>query len=200
MHDAPEPSQVTDVATLKALAHPRRQRIRAHLIQHGPATSAMVARALNLNTGATSYHLRELARTGLVEEAESDGHGRERWWRAPSQDLRFPRRSAQDPAMRAAMDELARTGFEQALEEFHRAQEAADPGDPWSDAFPFSLGSVTVTLEELEAFFEDYIALLKRYQREPGEAPEGRRTVIARFFAYPAPPPPGADDPPEAEA
>ncbi|TDC62374.1 winged helix-turn-helix domain-containing protein, partial [Streptomyces hainanensis] len=53
---------------LKALAHPRRLQILERLGMYGPATSAMVARGLGLNTGATSYHLRELARHGFVEE------------------------------------------------------------------------------------------------------------------------------------
>ncbi|WP_329414293.1 helix-turn-helix domain-containing protein [Streptomyces sp. NBC_00704] len=39
-----------------------------HLTLHGPATSATLARALGLNTGSASYHLRELARYGFVEE------------------------------------------------------------------------------------------------------------------------------------
>src|SRR3954470_17195944 len=77
------PTELSDLATLKALAQPRRQRMLQHLTVHGPATSATLARALGLNTGATSYHLRELARHGFVEEvaepAEASGHGRERW-------------------------------------------------------------------------------------------------------------------------
>jgi hypothetical protein len=67
---APEaPVELSDLATLKALAHPRRRRMLRHLTLNGPATSAMLGRALGLNTGSTSYHLRELARHGFVEEA-----------------------------------------------------------------------------------------------------------------------------------
>ncbi|WP_232075867.1 ArsR/SmtB family transcription factor [Phytohabitans suffuscus] len=36
-----------------------------------------------LSPSATSYHLRALARYGLVEQAPSRGDGRERVWRAP---------------------------------------------------------------------------------------------------------------------
>ncbi|WP_433262166.1 helix-turn-helix domain-containing protein [Actinosynnema sp. CS-041913] len=64
------------------------------LHRDGPATSASLARALDLNTGATSYDLRELARHGFVEEMPDRAHGRERWWRAVPADIRFPRRSA----------------------------------------------------------------------------------------------------------
>ena len=53
----------------------------------GPATSAMLARALDSNTGVMSYHLRELAKTGLIERDKSQG--RARFWRLASRDLRF---------------------------------------------------------------------------------------------------------------
>ncbi|WP_420310563.1 ArsR/SmtB family transcription factor [Streptomyces sp. YS-B37] len=67
----PAPVELSDLAALKALAQPRRQRMLQHLTLHGPATSATLARALGLNTGSTSYHLRELARYGFVEETEA---------------------------------------------------------------------------------------------------------------------------------
>ena len=67
----PAPVELSDLAALKALAQPRRQRMLQHLTLHGPATSATLARALGLNTGSTSYHLRELARYGFVEEMEA---------------------------------------------------------------------------------------------------------------------------------
>ncbi|MEV6077369.1 MULTISPECIES: helix-turn-helix domain-containing protein [unclassified Streptomyces] len=68
MAEKPGGTEITELAALKALTQPRRQRIFQHLTLHGPATSASLARALGLNTGATSYHLRELARYGFVEE------------------------------------------------------------------------------------------------------------------------------------
>ena len=183
-----EPYKLTDVAALKALAHPRRQRILEHLAQHGPATSATLARALGLNTGATSYHLRELARHGFVEETQTAGaHGRERWWRQVPRDIRFPLRSEQDSVTRSVMDEMSRHAFAGDLDAFQRAQEAADGEGIWSDAFPYSRGLIRVTLEELAQFFEDYIALLKRYYRPPEDAPSGSRMVLTRFLAFPAP-------------
>lgn len=196
MDDAPEPYTITDLAALKALAHPRRQRILQHLGRHGPATSATLARDLGLNTGATSYHLRELARHGLIEEThEEHAHGRERWWRYAHGDIRFPLRSEQDSDMRAVMDELSRQAFARDMEAFQRAQDAADASSPWSDAFPYSRGLIRVTPEELAQFFEDYIALLSRYNRPPEDIPSDARAVNTRFLAFPAPP----EDPGDAE-
>lgn len=179
--------ELTDIEAIKALAHPRRQRIGEYLLLHGPATSATVARALGLNTGATSYHLRELARHGFVEEVPERSHGRERWWRSISQDIRFPRRSEQSPELRRAMTELEQFALARDLQAFASFQLERDELGEWGDAFPYSRGSVLVNLAELEAFFEDYIALLKRYARTPQEASPGARKVLARFFAFPAP-------------
>ncbi|MEU3310020.1 helix-turn-helix domain-containing protein [Nocardiopsis sp. NPDC006832] len=190
MSPASEPRTIDDPSVLKSLAHPRRQRILARLSEHGAATSASLARELGLNTGATSYHLRELARNGLVEETDppEGSHGRERWWRTPRHDLRFPPRSAQEEAFRQALDEYARATFTRDFEDFNRALEATAEDGTWGDAFPFSSGSIQVTPEELSGFFEEYIALLKRYQRAPEQTPEGARTIVTRFLAFPTTP------------
>lgn len=192
------PTELSDLATLKALAQPRRQRMLQHLTVHGPATSATLARALGLNTGATSYHLRELARYGFVEEvdrpAEAGGHGRERWWRAVPGDRRFPPRSRQSPEMRLVMDELNHHAYAADLELFEQMQlrtrgvdGEVGEADPWVDAFPYSRGSIRLTLPELRAFFEEYIALLNRYKRPEADTPPGARTVLTRFLAFPTP-------------
>jgi DNA-binding transcriptional ArsR family regulator len=57
----------TDLGSLKLLAHPMRYRVMDRLRQ-GPATSTTLARALGLNTGVTSYHLRQMAEHGFIEE------------------------------------------------------------------------------------------------------------------------------------
>src|SRR3954453_1384634 len=74
--------QVTDVRALRALAHPLRTRLLAHLRLNGPATASRLGRAVGESSGATSYHLRQLATYGFVEEVEGRGSARERWWRA----------------------------------------------------------------------------------------------------------------------
>ncbi|MEU5881426.1 helix-turn-helix domain-containing protein [Spirillospora sp. NPDC047279] len=187
MSEAPTPLEITDLEALKALAHPRRQRILHHLGLHGPATSATLARALGLNTGATSYHLRELAKYGFVEETPKRGHARERWWRAPVRDLRIPPRSKQSEQMRVVVDEMARLEIADDFEQFLRFQVQRDTLGAWSDAFPHSRGSIRITLEELDDFFEEYIQLVKRYKRSDADTPPGARTVLTRFFAFPAP-------------
>ena len=180
------PRETLDLDALRLLAHPLRQRIELELRQ-GPVTATTLSRKLGESTGLTSYHLRELAKHGFVEEVPELAHGRERWWRFVRKDRRFPRRSKQSPQMRAVVDEMNARDFAADFAQFAQAQIDADAGGPWADAFPFSRGSIQVTLEELEEFFEEYIALLRRYQRPEEQTPPEARTVLTRFFAYPAP-------------
>lgn len=56
----------------RARSHPLRVAL-LELLASGPRTASEAASALDTNTGATSFHLRQLARYGLVEEAESAG-------------------------------------------------------------------------------------------------------------------------------
>ncbi|HET6706615.1 winged helix-turn-helix domain-containing protein, partial [Amycolatopsis sp.] len=63
MTSAPPPEEL-DPDALKAVTHPLRRRILG-VLSAGPATATKLAQALGENTGATSYHLRELARFGF---------------------------------------------------------------------------------------------------------------------------------------
>lgn len=76
--------QHLDASALKAYAHPLRLQIIRLLNDHGPATATTLAERLGESTGQTSYHLRQLARHGLVEDDPDRGSGRERWWRPTS--------------------------------------------------------------------------------------------------------------------
>jgi len=181
------PQEINDLEVLKALAHPRRQRIIEHLALHGPVTSASLARDLGLNTGATSYHLRELAKHGFVEEVPEKAHGRERWWRAVRGDRRFPPHSRQSPEIRAVLDAMNRMTFAADFERYARFQDERERMGEWADAAPYSRSVLHLTVEEVRAFFEGYIELVNRFKRDGDEAPEGTRPVSALFLAFPAP-------------
>ncbi|MEV0645549.1 helix-turn-helix domain-containing protein [Phytomonospora sp. NPDC050363] len=185
-----ERREITELEVLRSLAQPRRQQIIQHLTMHGPATSATLARALDLNTGATSYHLRELARQGFVEEVPDQTHGRQRWWRYVKRDIRFAPRGGQDEATRVVFDEMTRQSFAADVEAFHRSQaETAEDGE-WVDGLPYSRGTIRVSMDQLRDFFEEYIALLNRYAHSDRD---DARTVLTRFLAFPAPSAPTAD-------
>jgi DNA-binding transcriptional ArsR family regulator len=180
----PDRRDTLDLDALRLLAHPLRRRMEKEL-RKGPVTATSLAKALGESSGLTSYHLRELAKHGFVEEVPELAKGRERWWRFVPRDRRFPPRREQSPEMRAVVTEVQRQTIGDDFARFLRAQEDADDDDPWADAFPFSLSTIDVSLAEFRQFFEDYIALLYRYKdRSAGNS----RTVQVRFFAYPESP------------
>jgi DNA-binding transcriptional ArsR family regulator len=172
---------LSDPRALRALAHPTRQHILRRLAQEGPATSAMLARELNEDRGATSFHLRQLGTYGFVVVDEERSEGRRKFWRLVSQDLRLPRVPGEAGAAEAAAtmrqlwgDSLA------ALARFYES------GDPWVQDAGLSHSALRLTRAELRAFENEYIALLSRYIRPAEEAPDGARPVIALFAAFPS--------------
>jgi len=183
--DQGEPRELTDPAALKALAHPLRRRILRQLDRAGPATSTTLARALGENTGATSYHLRQLAEHGFVVDVPDKGQGRERWWQAKRQDIRFPPRSTMSADMRATFDEFARQGVAEDIEAFARFREQRDAMGEWSDGLLFSRGSLSLTKDELMQFWADYMELLRRYIAAHDPPTPGARRLLVRFVAFP---------------
>jgi DNA-binding transcriptional ArsR family regulator len=73
-------------SALWAMAHPLRFRV-WELLREGPATASQVGRRLGESRGSASYHLRILARAGMIAEDESLGTKRERWWRRPEEPM-----------------------------------------------------------------------------------------------------------------
>jgi DNA-binding transcriptional ArsR family regulator len=74
--------RVNNLAMLRALTHPLRTRLLGALRADGPATASELGRRFNESSGATSYHLRQLARYGFVVEDEEQPSRREKRWRA----------------------------------------------------------------------------------------------------------------------
>jgi DNA-binding transcriptional ArsR family regulator len=72
---------LTDPDVLEALAHPVRLDLLTYLMANGPASASTCARAVGDTPSNSSYHLRTLARHGLVESVESSDR-RQRPWRA----------------------------------------------------------------------------------------------------------------------
>ncbi|UQX01361.1 helix-turn-helix domain-containing protein [Streptomyces sp. RerS4] len=87
---------VLDARSLRGLAHPLRMRLLSALRKDGPATASQLAAALGESSGATSYHLRQLAAHGFVEDAPEHGKGRERWWKAAHAGTRLDESLLQD--------------------------------------------------------------------------------------------------------
>jgi DNA-binding transcriptional ArsR family regulator len=78
--DRPE---LHDPRVLRAIAHPVRSRILTELDAHGSLRAADVAQVLGIPANQASFHLRQLAKFGLVEEDPAAARDkRDRVWRA----------------------------------------------------------------------------------------------------------------------
>ncbi|SEG99426.1 Helix-turn-helix domain-containing protein [Nonomuraea solani] len=181
-----EPFLLTDPDRLKALAHPMRRRMLTHLSVHGPATSTTLGELLGAKTGTTSYHLRQLEKYGFIEEIPERSSGRERWWRrspdAP-RDMRLPTPDQLAPENRAVLEEFHRIGYEEDRVLFDRFPDAYRADPAWARG---SRALARMTKEELERFYEDYIALLNRYSPSADDASPEARPVYIRLFTLPA--------------
>jgi predicted ArsR family transcriptional regulator len=76
------PGRIEDPRILRAIAHPMRNRILGELVAAGHLRAADVAETLGIPANQASFHLRQLAKYGLVEPApELARDGRDRVWR-----------------------------------------------------------------------------------------------------------------------
>jgi DNA-binding transcriptional ArsR family regulator len=176
------PYRDPEIAVLRALGSKARQAIIDHL-GRGPATSAMLARGLDSNTGVMSYHLRELAKAGLIERDVS--RGRAQFWRVASGEVRF--RDPQDssvPALAQSVIDLRLAGLAAAVDGYLRRD---DLSPAWRHAALFSQSALTLTAEELAEFAQAYLELVRRWSdtaRARSAGPETRAVRLA-LFAFP---------------
>ena len=184
------PRPVTgDARRWKAMSHPLRREMLRYLGEHGTASSTTLAEALGESTGTTSYHLRVLADAGVIEEVPGQTNGRERWWRTVSVDLREPDYDSLSAQDRAALDEWRASQVPRELALVNRFVREARKHGTWAKS---SRAGGYYTAEELEAFFNEYMALLHKYGHAAEDAPPGARPMQLRMFYLP-------DEPAEPE-
>lgn len=83
MAAVPQENAVHDPQVLRAIAHPVRNRILGELDAQGSLRAADIARELGIPANQASFHLRQLAKYGLVEEDPAAARDkRDRVWRA----------------------------------------------------------------------------------------------------------------------
>src|SRR5450432_3352930 len=125
--------RLTDPRALRALAHPIRMSLVGMLRVHGPLTATRAAELLGESSGTCSFHLRQLAKYGLVEEA-GGGTGREKPWRAAATSTDWDPAPA-TPEAAAAAGLLNTVIAERYFEQLMRWLEAS-PDQPaqWQEA------------------------------------------------------------------
>jgi len=192
-----EPRKLTDARALRALAHPVRIALYEELAYGG---GAMTATELGKRIGETpttcSFHLRQLAKYGFVEEA-GGGKGRARPWRLTSFGWNIP--AAHDPETQVAGDAVLRLSRERAFARYQRWQETK-AGHPrkWLEAADDSEYLSYVTAEELQQVKQELHAVLERFRdrlADPAKRPPDALLVETLLLSYPIEPPAGGWDP-----
>ncbi|HEY9373407.1 helix-turn-helix domain-containing protein [Streptomyces sp.] len=188
-----ENRRITDLGTLKAIAHPLRMRLYRALFVARTATASQLAEQLDEAVSLVSYHLRKLAEHGLIEEAEAQSaDGRERWWQPSSYGLSIRDEDVRgNPEMAAASDAVGRTINEQRTELQRRfMDERLTWSDEWRSAAISSEWLPRLTAAELNALGEELDALLRKYDQKARAAvdagdTEGREKVAVHLNGFP---------------
>jgi hypothetical protein len=142
---------------------------------------------LGESSGSCSFHLRQLARYGLVEEA-GGGHGREKPWRATARYTSWPSLPS-TPETAAATQMLNRVIVDRYYELLHDWIEVRPSESPeWQQAEQFGDTLVYLTADELSQLGQEVTALVERYAdrfEQPSARPPGARMVSYIHLAFP---------------
>ncbi|MFG3699261.1 ArsR/SmtB family transcription factor [Micromonospora sp. NPDC047620] len=176
-----------DHRQVRVMAHPLRMRLLGALRVDGPATATALAEKLDTNTGATSYHLRQLAEAGLVAEDPDRGTGRQRWWRAAHDISNFdPTDYDDDPDARAAVQWIQGEQVRQMAELAERWMAAAPRQSPqWRDAAGMGDMVLTIGPDRLQALGDELWQVLVRYHEETVPDEGDARSVHVFLAAFP---------------
>ncbi|MGB5952574.1 MAG: helix-turn-helix domain-containing protein [Ornithinimicrobium sp.] len=185
---------------LRVLAHPLRSRIVAHLRIHGPATASDLARALETDSGSTSYHLRRLAAVGLIEDSDPVA-GRRRLWQAAegqSADIGPDRDAVGAEVVDSdGLDDDERSAAQWLALDYvdhfgSRARQWVHSRDDWPPQWSVAGLEdhlVLVNAEQLTAMRAELVEVLQRYRRVGQGSPQAKRVVVYTC-ALPVDPPP----------
>lgn len=192
MTDQPKPreARVLDAGALRALAHPLRVRLYDILSQYGPQTASSLAELTGESTGATSYHLRALARHDLIREVAGRGTARERWWERPAGMVTLSNPEMENtPSGRAVLEAVhseTLTLRHQQLMQF--ATHGWEETEEWRDAALIATASARLTatqtrelVQRIQAVIDETVA---RYRDQSGE---GVRPITMRADIFPLP-------------
>jgi DNA-binding transcriptional ArsR family regulator len=180
-------TRLTDPRALRAMAHPTRLSLLGLLRREGPLTATQAGELIGESSASCSFHLRQLAKYGLVEEA-GGGKGRERPWRATTLFTSWPD-VAEGPEAAAASSLLSSVIAERYFEALMRWLDAKpDETEQWQHAAHFGDTMLYVTPEELADLAAETQAMMDRFLdrvEHPELRPPGARRVSYLHLAFP---------------
>jgi len=175
--------RLDDPAVLDALAHPVRLDLLGYLMSDGPATASECARAVGDTPSNSSYHLRVLARHGLVETTDSKD-GRERPWRATITGF------STEPDSQADAEGAARVAAASIQLDYQLAREHLRTRDQlpeeWRDMDAHVNYGLRVTPAELRSIVEQIDAIARPYiAATRDDAPVDAAVATLSLLAFP---------------
>ena len=179
--------QLTDPRALRAVAHPTRLKLLSELRRLGPLTATQAGERIDESASGCSFHLRQLAKYGLVEEA-GGGRGRSRPWQATAMGHEW---SSRGPGGEPdeANDMLSRVVVERWFEEaLGWVERRAEDTEEWAEAAISEDQLLYLTPAELEDLSRRIGELLEPYVRrvnDPIARPEGARPATFIQLAFP---------------
>ena len=180
-------TRLTDPRALRAMAHPIRLSLIGVLRREGPLTATRAGELIGESSASCSFHLRQLAKYGLVEEA-GGGKGRERPWRATTLFTSWPD-VAEGPQAAAASSLLSSVLADRYFEALMRWLDAKpDQPEQWQHAAHFGDTMLYVTPEELTDLAAETQAMMDRFLdrvEHPERRPPGARRVTFLHLAFP---------------
>ena len=185
----PDPVEIVDPAAMRALAHPLKWTLMDVLLVEREATSTRCAELIGESQANCSFHLRQLARYGLVEAAPTASK-KERPWRLTTTDQSW---SAIQPDERRtrAVAELERVFVEHEMTKLMRWERtAATYPETWRAAALRSAAQTWLTDSELAELGRQITELLQTYRdrlSDPTTRPPGSRPVRLLAVGYPLP-------------
>ncbi|MEU9096330.1 winged helix-turn-helix domain-containing protein [Streptomyces sp. NPDC048361] len=183
--------RILDARSLRGLAHPLRMRILKSLRHDGSATASQLAERLGESSGATSYHLRQLAAHGFVEDDPGRGKGRERWWKPVHTGTTFAEglHTSTDPEVRGAADlflhEVA-TIHTQELSTWLGTKQ--DWPQEWAASGDLSDFTLTLTPAQLHELSEKLHAVIEPYRTVAAQDDSAQVRLHLHAFPRSAPP------------
>jgi DNA-binding transcriptional ArsR family regulator len=183
-----QPEHLSDPRVLRALAHPVRGRILDEIEATGPVRAADVARELGIPANQASFHLRQLAKYGLVEEAPEEARDkRDRVWRSalPSGYTVSLSQLEQAPGGKAAVEVFRHNKRAWGHHVIDRAFATDLPKG--SGVFSLADHALRLTDDEAKELFREVDQLVEGWaDRTRGRDPE-RRTYLLLSLVQPYP-------------
>jgi DNA-binding MarR family transcriptional regulator len=172
---------------LRGIAHPLRVRLLSLLREDGPSTATRLAERTGQSSGATSYHLRQLAQYGFVEEAPGRDGGRERWWRATTEGTEMAAETyRQAPVETEAYLRAIAADYADRVDRWLNQIDLL--GDGWDDGATLSNWRFRLTPAEAAQLLSDLREVIDRYRVDPAgtiEGPAGSERVDLQLTLMP---------------